>query len=35
VAYSPVKPLGRITEGLEDLKKVKDGEEVEVEIIKE
>ena len=35
VAYSPVKPLGRITEGLEDLRKVKDGEEVEVEIIKE
>ena len=35
VAYSPVKPLGRITEGLENLRKVKDGEDVEVEIRKE
>ena len=35
VAYSDVKPLGRVVEGLEDLKKVKDGEEVKVEIRKE
>ena len=32
VAYSEVKPLGRVVEGLEDLRKVKDGEEIRVEI---
>jgi hypothetical protein len=32
VAYSDVKPLGRITSGLEDLKRVKAGESVNVSI---
>lgn len=35
VAYSKVKPLGRVVEGLEDLKKVGDGEEVTVAITRE
>lgn len=35
VAYSPVKPLGKIIEGLMDLRKVKDGEEVRVEVRRE
>ena len=35
VAYSDVKPLGRVVEGLESLRKVKDGEEVRVEIEKD
>lgn len=32
IAYSEVKPLGKIVKGLDDLRKVKDGEEVRVEI---
>ena len=35
VAYSDVKPLGRVVEGLESLKRVRDGEEVRVEIEKD
>ncbi len=34
VAYSDVKPLGRVTEGLENLGKVEDGEEVTVRVKK-
>jgi len=34
VAYSDVKPLGKITEGLEDLKRVRSGEKVTVKIKK-
>ncbi len=34
VAYSDVKPLGKITEGLEDLKKVRSREKVTVKIEK-
>ncbi len=34
IAYSNVKPIGRITKGLEELKKVKRREEVEVIIYK-
>jgi len=29
-AYSPVKPLGKVVKGLEELRRVRDGEEVEV-----
>lgn len=35
VAYSKVKPLGRVVEGLKDLRKVKDGEEIRAEITRE
>jgi len=35
VAYSDVKPLGRVVEGLESLKEVRDGEGVRVEIEKD
>ncbi len=34
VAYSDVKPLGKVINGLNDLRKVKDGETVKVEIEK-
>ncbi|MCX8187492.1 MAG: cyclophilin-like fold protein [Nitrososphaeria archaeon] len=34
VAYSDVKPLGRVIEGLENLKKVKDGEGITVKMRK-
>ena len=35
VAYSDVKPLGRVVEGLQSLKRIRDGEEVRVEIEKD
>jgi len=35
MAYSDVKPLGRVVEGLQSLKRVRDGEEVRVEIEKD
>lgn len=35
IAYSNVKPLGKILQGLEHLKKVEDGEELECRIIRE
>lgn len=34
VAYSDVKPLGRVVEGLENLGKVKDGEEITIKVTK-
>ena len=34
-AYSPAKPLGRVLEGLEKLREVRDGEEVEVKFMAE
>ena len=34
VAYSDVKPLGRVVEGLENLGKVKGGEEITIKVTK-
>ncbi len=35
VAYSAVKVLGTVVKGLDDLKKVEDGEEIKVEVARE